>query len=95
MSITAAEFKAHCLQLMDQVAAGGEPITITKRGKPVARLVAVEPPAERGTLFGYMAGTIEIVGDIVAEPMPTWSADGDEGDPLLADLALPRQPEAP
>jgi prevent-host-death family protein len=95
VSISAAEFKAHCLQLMDQVAAGGDPITITKRGKPVARLVAVEPPAERGTLFGYMAGTIEVVGDIVSEPMPAWLADSDEGDPLLADLAPPSRPTAP
>jgi prevent-host-death family protein len=88
MSISAAEFKAHCLQLMDQVAAGGEPITITKRGKPVARLVAVEPPAEPATLFGYMAGYGEVVGDIVSEPMPEWLADSEEGDPFLNGLVI-------
>jgi hypothetical protein len=42
-----------------------------------------------------MAGTIEIVGDIVSEPMPAWSADSDEGDPLLADLAPPQRPASP
>jgi hypothetical protein len=61
----------------------------------VARLVAVEPPAERGSLFGYMAGTIEVVGDIVSEPMPAWLADSDEGDPLLADFAPPKAPAEP
>jgi prevent-host-death family protein len=38
-SIKASEFKAKCLRLIDEVAATGEPIEITKRGKPVARLV--------------------------------------------------------
>lgn len=65
MSISAAEFKAHCLQLMDQVAAGGEPITITKRGKPVARLVAVAAP-KPAFLFGCMKDSVEILGDIIA-----------------------------
>jgi prevent-host-death family protein len=45
--VGAAEFKAKCLQLMDEVQAGGEPITVTKRGKPVATLSAVEAEAGR------------------------------------------------
>ena len=39
MSIPAAVFKAECLKLMDQVARTGQPVVITKHGKPVARLV--------------------------------------------------------
>lgn len=41
--IPAGEFKAHCLQLMDEVAATGQTLIITKRGKPVAKLVPLEP----------------------------------------------------
>lgn len=41
--IPAGEFKAHCLQLMDEVAATGQSLVITKRGKPVAKLVPLEP----------------------------------------------------
>lgn len=89
MDVSAAEFKAHCLRLMDQVAAGGEPLTITKRGRPVARLVAPEPEPSRASLFGYMAGSGEVVGDIVTEPMPAWNADSDAGDPLLEPPAVP------
>ena len=37
-TIKASEFKAKCLQLMDEVAESGEEIVITKFGKPVARL---------------------------------------------------------
>ena len=65
MKITATEFKAKCLKLMDQVARTHEPGTVTKRGKPVAKLVPVESE-ERKSWFGYMEGTIEITGDIMA-----------------------------
>jgi prevent-host-death family protein len=62
--IPAATFKANCLRLMDEVAQQRQPIIITKRGKPVAKLVPVE---EQGPidLFGYMAGTAKICGDII------------------------------
>ena len=39
LTIPAAEFKAKCLALIDRVRDRGEPITITKRGRVVARLV--------------------------------------------------------
>lgn len=39
--ITATQFKAHCLRLLDQVAESGETLVVTKHGQPVAR---VEPP---------------------------------------------------
>jgi prevent-host-death family protein len=64
LRISAAEFKTNCLRLMDQVAQRRVPIIITKRGKPVAKLVPLdEEPID---LFGYMAGTIKICGDIVS-----------------------------
>jgi prevent-host-death family protein len=40
--VPAGEFKQRCLALLDQVAETGIPIVVTKRGKPVARVVAVE-----------------------------------------------------
>jgi prevent-host-death family protein len=39
LTLPAAEFKAKCLALIDRVRERGEPITITKRGRVVARLV--------------------------------------------------------
>ena len=44
-TVTASRFKAQCLAMLDEVAATGEEIVVTKRGRPVARLVAVGPPA--------------------------------------------------
>lgn len=40
----ASEFKAKCLAVLDEVRDSGREVTITKRGKPVAKLVSIEPP---------------------------------------------------
>jgi prevent-host-death family protein len=72
--VAAAEFKANCLRLMDEVARQRRPIIITKRGKPVAKLVPVEQ--EPIDLFGYMAGTAKICGDIISPIEDTgWTGD--------------------
>ncbi|MGD0458638.1 MAG: type II toxin-antitoxin system Phd/YefM family antitoxin [Terriglobia bacterium] len=61
-SMRAGEFKARCLKVMDQVRATREPVIITKRGRPVAKLVPVD---KRGDdIFGCLKGVVEIVGDI-------------------------------
>ncbi len=61
--IKASEFKAKCLGLMDEVAASGESIIITKNGKPVATLAPATP---RKPLFGALKGQIRITGDIIS-----------------------------
>lgn len=75
MSIPAAVFKAECLKLMDEVARTGQPIVITKHGRPVAQLVPM--PAEPESLFGYMSDTVTIKGDVVASTGEPWDAEGD------------------
>ena len=61
--ISAAEFKARCLTLMDDVSSTRETLVITKRGKPVARLGPIGPA--RGSLRGAWKGMVQIHGDIV------------------------------
>ena len=70
--MAAGEFKAQCLAIMDQVFERGEPVLITKHGKPVAKLIPAEKQAD--DIFGYMAGKAKIVGDIVgpAVPLEDW-----------------------
>jgi len=68
--IKAAEFKAKCLELMDDVAASGDFIVITKRGKPVAKLgPVVDRPA---SLFGFLRGNFTHVGDIITPVDVDW-----------------------
>ncbi|MFO1206515.1 MAG: type II toxin-antitoxin system Phd/YefM family antitoxin [Burkholderiales bacterium] len=63
-TVPAGEFKTHCLRIMDEVRSQRQPVLITKKGVAVAKLVPVDT-AERD-VFGCLAGTIEILGDIEA-----------------------------
>ncbi|HXC90496.1 MAG TPA: type II toxin-antitoxin system Phd/YefM family antitoxin [Stellaceae bacterium] len=62
--MSAANFKANCLRLMDEVAQRRTSIVITKRGKPVAKMVPVDTTPRDP--FGCMAGTAKICGDIIS-----------------------------
>jgi prevent-host-death family protein len=55
--MAAGEFKAHCLAVMDEVAATGEPVVITKWGEPVAQLVPVKK-SKRKKLLGSLVGVL-------------------------------------
>jgi len=70
--MAAGTFKAQCLAIMDQVLQTGEPVLITKYGRPVAKLVPAEKQAD--DIFGYMTGKVKIVGDIVGPgtPLEDW-----------------------
>jgi len=49
-TMTATQFKAECLRVLDEVAATGEPVTVAKRGKPVAKVTAVSSVDLRGSV---------------------------------------------
>jgi prevent-host-death family protein len=66
-TIAAARFKAECLSLIDAVAATGEELVITRRGKPVARLVPLAKTRPRS-----LKARARIVGDIVNFGEPEW-----------------------
>jgi len=63
-NISATEFKAKCLGLLDEGQHTGGELVITKHGKPVAKLVAAVPPAPK-TSRGILKGKVTITGDIV------------------------------
>ncbi len=70
--VSAGEFKARCLALMDEVRDSGGEYVITKRGEPVAKLVPVR--MERRPLLGSMKGTVKTLGDIVSPLDEPWTA---------------------
>ncbi len=62
--INAARFKAECLALLDDVASTGQSIVVTKRGKPVARVVPFEePPSLRGSVT-YLVDDDELIAPL-------------------------------
>lgn len=75
-TISVSEFRAHCLDIVDEVHSTGAPVLITKRGKPFLKLM----PAGRAPKFiGRLKGKIEVLGDIVSPVTPPedWTEDLD------------------
>ena len=60
--IAAAKFKEQCLSILDEVDEEG--IVITKRGKPVAKLIPIR--AESASLIGSLKGKLTIKADILS-----------------------------
>ena len=63
--IQISKFKATCLAVLDRVAQTREPVLVTRRGKPIARIVP-PAPSPAGSWLGAMKGSVTIHGDIVA-----------------------------
>ena len=90
MRVGPAHCRRQCLKLMDEVARIGQPLVITKHGKPVAQLVPV--PVAPESLFGYMKNTLKVAGDIVAPVDETWSSESGSDDDVYG--ATRRSPRA-
>jgi prevent-host-death family protein len=63
-TMAAGAFKTNCLAVMDEVQAKHETVVITKRGKPVAKLVPVNSDADE--IYNFMAGKGAVTGDVVS-----------------------------
>ena len=74
--VSAADFKAQCLFLMDEVRDKGVEFVITKHNQPVARLVPILDEAE-SKFIGRGAGMIAVTGDIVSPTAPDWEEGAD------------------
>ncbi len=67
--IGAAKFKEQCLGILDEV--DDEGIVITKRGRPVAKLIPIQ--AESAELIGSLAGKLTVEGDLLSTGV-AWDA---------------------
>ena len=68
-TISASDFEARCLAILDRVQASGERMVIVKHGRPVAEL---SPPSCVNAEYPQMElkGTVTVVGDIVGPALP-------------------------
>lgn len=87
----AGQFKAKCLAVLDEVHETGEPVLITKRGKPVARVTVVgESPSRQmsvDSIFESLQGLMSVAddaGDLAGPifPIEDWDHLKDDGSPL-------------
>ncbi len=73
-TIAAAQFKAKCLTLMEDVQKTRQAVVITKRGKPIAKLAPLDDTKDE--FFDRLKGQFKVVGDIVSPivPLEDWDA---------------------
>ena len=70
--IPAGQFKACCLKIMDDVNLTKKGFIITKRNKPIAKIVPIKE--EKILLFGCMKDSIQIIGNIIEPINEDWDA---------------------
>ena len=73
LTLAAAKFKAQCLALIDRVAQSREPIIITKRGKPLVKVVPFD--STRDIDEKPLKDMAVYIGDIVSPIDEAWEAD--------------------
>lgn len=71
--VSTSELKARCAEIIRRVERMRTPVTLTKRGRPVARIVPMEND-ESPDLFGFAKGSISVLGDIVEPIDVSWEA---------------------
>ena len=77
MEINAAEFRSKCFKILDQVQATHREVIITKRGKPIAKIVHIDQPNQADPMIGLLSGTGRTIGDLtepVVDPID-WDVD--------------------
>jgi prevent-host-death family protein len=75
MKLSAAEFKAKCLKLMDEVNEHHTEVIITKHGKPVAKLIPFKDATKVSGPFGYLKDTVTEITDITKPIDEKWNAE--------------------
>jgi prevent-host-death family protein len=68
--VPAGRFKAECLALLDRVEQTGEPVVVTKRGRPVAEVVPIRSTSRP------LKGSVTVRGDIVGPILDAWDLEG-------------------
>ena len=71
-TVAASEFEARCLELLDDVAQNGHELVITRRGKPVARVVPAEPPRSLVGSVEFLVSDDELIAPLHEEWEPTF-----------------------
>jgi len=77
MEINAVQFRANCFKILNEVQQTHKEVIITKRGKPIAKLVHIAKENDKDPLLGAMPGVIETMSDLtdpVVDP-EAWELD--------------------
>jgi prevent-host-death family protein len=71
-TVSVADAKSNFSSVLSRVEKRRLPVTILRRGIPIAQIVPVTPPA-RKSHYGYMEGTMQVLGDIIGPSGEEWT----------------------
>lgn len=75
MEITAANFRSNCFKILDEVDKKHIDVVITKRGKPIAKLVRYETDDRSDPLLGRLPNVGTTIGDLTEPIEDEWELD--------------------
>jgi prevent-host-death family protein len=76
LEVSASDLKNSWHEFLKQVSQGRQEVVITRYGHAIAKLSPYEAPETGGGIFGCLAGSVTIHGDLVAPIGEVWEADG-------------------
>jgi prevent-host-death family protein len=75
MKVTAAKFRSNCFKILDEVDKQHKEVVITKRGKPIAKLIHYETDNRSDPLLGALPNAGSTVGDLTTPFENEWELD--------------------
>ncbi|MEJ2217573.1 MAG: type II toxin-antitoxin system prevent-host-death family antitoxin [Gemmatimonadota bacterium] len=75
IEVSASDLKNAWHEFLSQVSQGRQEVVVTRYGHPIARLTPYGGPEESGGIFGYLAGSVTVHGDIIGPIEEAWDAD--------------------
>ncbi len=80
IKVAASELKNAWHEYLERVSRARQEVVVTRYGRPVARLSPFDEPDQEGAIFGILAGSVTVHGDIVAPVGDSWDADARDPD---------------
>ena len=71
IKIAISQFKAHCLEIIEKLQTDHQPVIITKRDKPIAKVVPLDN--QKVSIFGLLKHKAEIKGNIIDPIDEKWN----------------------
>lgn len=75
LEVSASDLKNSWHEFLERVARGRQEVVITRYGHPIAKLSPYEGSDGDGGIFGSLAGSVTVHGDIIAPVGEAWNAD--------------------
>lgn len=75
LEVSASDLKNSWHEFLERVSQARQEVVVTRYGHPIARLSPYEGPEGGGGIFGSLAGSVTVHGDIIAPLGEAWDAD--------------------